>query len=308
MTPSNKELLLQVASLNFYSLYEPERALNQVKSCLHYDPEDKQCKKLFRFIKRIEKEIKKATDLQQQQRFATALNLLIGTKNGIVNEIDEPLKELEAALEAKDLPKGLALRIYSLACIIASEGKDTDRAEQWCTTTLELDPNHQEALFNRGESKLNNNDFEGAVRDLEKAFEASGQQDNRIRQQLQRAQQLLRQSKKRDYYKILGKSFSECGLRYFIECNANKLELRNKTDVSRDADARTIKKAYRKKAQEWHPDKYSGDLDKEQVESKMADINQAYEVLSDPEKKEQFDNGFGKLHRSFYVIFRELGN
>lgn len=45
-------------------------------------------------------------------------------------------------------------------------------------------------------------------------------------------------------------------------------------------------------AHAWHPDKYSGDLDKSQVESKMADINQAYEVLSDPEKKEQFDNGF----------------
>lgn len=63
-------------------------------------------------------------------------------------------------------------------------------------------------------------------------------------------------------------------------------------DISRDADARTIKKAYRKKAHEWHPDKYSGELDKDQVASKMADINQAYEVLSDPEKRDQFDNGF----------------
>jgi DnaJ family protein C protein 3 len=175
-----------------------------VKSCLHYDPEDKQCKTLFRFIKRIEKEIKKATELQQQSRYATALNLLIGSKSGIVNEIEEPLKQLETQLEATNLPKGLLLRVYSLACVIASEGKDSHRAEQWCTATLELNPNHQEALFNRGESKLNDNDFEGAVRDLEKAFEVSGQQDNRIRQQLQRAQQLLRQSRKRDYYKILG--------------------------------------------------------------------------------------------------------
>lgn len=63
-------------------------------------------------------------------------------------------------------------------------------------------------------------------------------------------------------------------------------------DISRDADSRTIKKAYRKQAQQWHPDKYNGELTGEQVESKMADINQAYEVLSDPEKREQFDNGF----------------
>lgn len=45
-------------------------------------------------------------------------------------------------------------------------------------------------------------------------------------------------------------------------------------------------------AHEWHPDKYSGELDKDKVESKMADINQAYQVLSDPEKRDQFDNGF----------------
>lgn len=51
--------------------------------------------------------------------------------------------------------------------------------------------------------------------------------------------------------------------------------------VPRDADTREIKRAYRKKAQEWHPDKYNGDLSKEEVEKKMAEINQAYEVLSD---------------------------
>lgn len=55
-------------------------------------------------------------------------------------------------------------------------------------------------------------------------------------------------------------------------------------DVSRDADQREIKRAYRKKAQEWHPDKYDGDLSKEEVEKKMADINQAYEVLGDDGK------------------------
>lgn len=202
LTPSNKELLLEVASLNFFSLYEPDRALTQVKSCVHYDPDDKQCKGLFRFIKRIEKEIKKSIDSREQQRYATALNALVGT-SGIIHEINGPLEQLEVTMETK-LPNRLALKVYSLACVIAAESKDINKAEKWCAATLEIDPNHQEALFSRGELKLNQNDFEGAVIDLEKAFEASGQQDNRIRQSLQRAQQLLRQSKKRDYYKILG--------------------------------------------------------------------------------------------------------
>ncbi|KAL9548726.1 hypothetical protein MBANPS3_005543 [Mucor bainieri] len=268
LNPSDKNLLLELATINFFSLYEADRALTQVKQCIHYDPEDRQCKGLFRFIKRIEKEIKKSEEAQQGQRYAIALNGLIGTgtKPGIVNDIDEPFASLEQDLQAHALPKRLHLKIYSMACELSAKQKDTAKAEKWCRSTLELDDQNKEALMHLGEMKLNANDFEGAVRDLEQAFEASGQQDNQIRQLLQRAQQLLKQSKKRDYYKIL--------------------------DISRDADARTIKKAYRKKAHEWHPDKYSGELDKDQVASKMADINQAYEVLSDPEKRDQFDNGF----------------
>ena len=202
LTPSNKDLLIDVASLNYFALYEPDRALVQAKSCLHYDPEDKQCKTLFRFMKRVEKEIKKATDAHENQRFATALNALVGAKSSL-EEINEKFNALETRMEAK-LPKKLHLKLYSLACKVAAEGKELAKAEQWCSATLELDPDNQDALYSRGEMKLNENDFEGAVRDLEKAFEASGQQDNRIRQTLQRAQQLLRQSKKRDYYKILG--------------------------------------------------------------------------------------------------------
>ncbi|KAI8371260.1 hypothetical protein EDC96DRAFT_557546 [Choanephora cucurbitarum] len=268
LNPSDKQLLYNLASLNYFSLYEPDRALAQVKQCLHYDPEERTCKSLFRLIKRLEKEIKKSRDAFEQKRLATAMNSLIGTsaKSGVVQEIDGPYQAILEAIEATELPKQLHLTLYSLACRIAAGQKDTEKAETWCQATLKLDPNHQDALKQLGEMKLNANDFEGAVRDLEKAFEASEQQDHQIRQLLQRAQQLLRQSKKRDYYKIL--------------------------DVARDADTRTIKKAYRKKAHEWHPDKYSGDLTKEQVESKMADINQAYEVLSDPEKRQQFDHGF----------------
>lgn len=55
--------------------------------------------------------------------------------------------------------------------------------------------------------------------------------------------------------------------------------------VSRSASAEEIKKAYRKKALEWHPDrnKSAG------AAEKFKEINQAYEVLSDPQKKAAFD-------------------
>jgi hypothetical protein len=70
-----------------------------------------------------------------------------------------------------------------------------------------------------------------------------------IHARLQKAQRLLKQSKQKDYYKVLG--------------------------VSRDADAKTIKAAFRKAAKTAHPDKGGS-------EAKMASVNEAYEVLSDP--------------------------
>ncbi len=73
----------------------------------------------------------------------------------------------------------------------------------------------------------------------------------------------------KDYYKILG-----------VEKSAT------------DAD---IKKAYRKKAMDLHPDKHKGD---KAVEEKFKEINEAYEVLGDKQKRQQYDT-FGSAGPGF---------
>jgi DnaJ-class molecular chaperone len=57
--------------------------------------------------------------------------------------------------------------------------------------------------------------------------------------------------------------------------------------VSKSANADEIKKAYRKQALEWHPDRHKDD--KEAAEKRFKEINEAYQVLSDPQKKAAFD-------------------
>lgn len=65
---------------------------------------------------------------------------------------------------------------------------------------------------------------------------------------------------KRDYYEILG--------------------------INKNADAATIKKAYRKLAKKYHPDTNQGN---KEAEICFKEVNEAYDVLSDPEKKKVYD-------------------
>ncbi|MFZ5597106.1 MAG: DnaJ C-terminal domain-containing protein [Bacillota bacterium] len=58
--------------------------------------------------------------------------------------------------------------------------------------------------------------------------------------------------------------------------------------VGRGATEKEIKTAYRKLARKWHPDLH-GEKDKAEAEEKFKRINEAYEVLSDPEKREKYD-------------------
>ncbi|KAL1193906.1 DnaJ P58IPK-like protein [Cardamine amara subsp. amara] len=130
-----------------------------------------------------------------------------------------------------------------------------------CNEALNIDPELMEALHQRGEAKLLLEDWEGAVEDLKKAGENS--QDEDIHEALHRAERLLKMSKRKDWYKTLG--------------------------VSRTAAVSEIKRAYKKLALQWHPDKNVNN--REEAENKFREIAAAYEVLGDEEKRTRYDRG-----------------
>ena len=85
--------------------------------------------------------------------------------------------------------------------------------------------------------------------------------------------------------------------------------------VSKSASASEIKKAYRKKALQYHPDKNPGDANAEQQFKKAAE---AYEILSDQQKRQQYDQfghaafegsqGFGGGGMNMDDIFSQFGD
>lgn len=56
--------------------------------------------------------------------------------------------------------------------------------------------------------------------------------------------------------------------------------------LQKGASAEEIKKAYRKLAMQYHPDRNAGD---KEAEAKFKEIGEAYNTLSDPQKKQQYD-------------------
>ena len=68
---------------------------------------------------------------------------------------------------------------------------------------------------------------------------------------------------------------------------ANKTDYYDILGISKGASADEIKKAYRKQALEWHPDRHKDN--KEAAEKRFKEVNEAYQVLSDSQKKSAYD-------------------
>jgi DnaJ family protein C protein 3 len=229
----------------FYMLGDMNMAITHLREGLKQDPEHKVCKALHKKVRNLQRRTKNGDEDYEAGNFEDAASAFAGAL-----KVDPAHR-----LFAHDLNIKL-----SKSHIGAKNGADAITA---CNAALQVDGQSVDALLLRGDAKALQEDFEGSLNDYKKAKELRAD-DRSIDEKIQKGQRVLEQSKRKNYYKILG--------------------------VKRSATKSQIKRSYRKLALKYHPDKVE-ESEKEKSEKIFRDVAEAYGVLSDDEVRQKYDNG-----------------
>ncbi|CAL8114182.1 unnamed protein product [Orchesella dallaii] len=236
--------LYRLSSL-LYQLGDVEESLREIRECLKLDPEHKHCFPLYKKLKKLDKSMQGANAAGEKEEYG------------------ECVADVKKALKVDShTPPIVEWKLRHKLCWCHLKNGEGELAVEQCTIALKS-REEADVLCDRAEAYLLNDLFAEAIEDYRRALDVD-EDSRRARDGMQRAQKLQKQSKRRDYYKILG--------------------------VKRSASKQEVIKAYRKAAQKWHPDNFQGD-EKKQAEAKFIDIAAAKEVLTDPEKRAKFDQG-----------------
>merc|ERR1711881_38969 len=247
---------IYVRGLCFYLEDITEKALTHFTQALQLDPDCEKAKTLRKRCKELMKIKEKGNAAFKSQNFVEAVELY------------------SEALLVDATNRGVNSKLYYNRALARSKQKesDPDKAEardklviEDCNQAIELNDGYVKAYRKRAIASQNINKHDEAVRDFEKIFKMEQTRENK--QAVSDAKRKQKLAARKDYYKIL--------------------------KISKDADEKDIKKAYRKQAMLHHPDRHSAgtDEEKEEAEKKFKDVNEAFSVLSDEKKKYNFDNG-----------------
>jgi DnaJ family protein C protein 7 len=136
--------------------------------------------------------------------------------------------------------------------------------------SIQLNERYWKAYVRRGNIYMGLKMYEEAKYDFQKVKD-NDSSNKEVLKMLEESKKEEKKAKKRDYYKIL--------------------------DLKPDASTDDIRKAYKKLAQKWHPDRNSDTEENQKMAEKaFRDISDAYTVLSDPKKKQQYDAGMDPLN------------
>ncbi|KAJ4461236.1 putative DnaJ subfamily C member 7 [Paratrimastix pyriformis] len=156
-------------------------------------------------------------------------------------------------------------QLYCNRALMASKLGRHEQAVADSNSALESRPDWDKAIMRRAAAYMALQKYEEAARDYDKLTKLHPE-EREYRRQLHEAQQAHKVASRKDYYKILG--------------------------VERNADEDTIRKAYRKLALKFHPDKNSAtEEQRKEATRRFQEIGEAFDVLNNPQKRARFDSG-----------------
>ena len=188
LNPSNLILPIQLSQIAYF-LIGSESALNHIKTCLHYDPDSKPCKKVHKTLRALQKDTAKARTAVESSQWRQAVKVLDGP--------DGLLARFESAYDDAMGPDGYLgeripvqskttsqarLDLYSLAIKAAIGANDFGkRTAKWSELVLAMDEDNVDALVAKGERLLKDESWDEAVRTLSRAFELTNQSSQDVR-------------------------------------------------------------------------------------------------------------------------------
>ena len=245
--------LLSLRSNILYAMGDMENALKHLQQAVRLDPDNTTIRTFYRKIKEFEEKREGGNNAFKEKEYEQAI-------------------ELWTVCIDMDPTNKAAAKLYCNRATANSKIKKNELAVDDATKAINLDPFYSKAYMRRADSNYSlggEDKLKKSIEDYKKVLElqAESEDQKEIKKKIQQAEVALKRAGRKDLYSVLG--------------------------VSQGADDDELRKAYRKMALKYHPDKQTGKSEEEKTaaENLFKSVNEAYEVLSDKEKRERYDSG-----------------
>jgi len=236
--------------------------------CLYYDGQYEKAKKQINLMKSKGNSI----DTKDLLNKVSTIESIKNKANEIFKQkkYEEAIEEYTKILEFDPNNKKFNSLILANRALCYQKLNKNVEALRDSNQSIKLNPFYARGYIKRGNVYMELKMFDDARADFQKAKDLDPNVTG-VEGYLNDANKKAESARKRDYYAILG--------------------------IDKNADEKEIKRAYKKMAMKYHPDRNSeSEESKKMAEKKFIDVNDAYTVLSDPKKRSMYDQGVDPLN------------